>query len=241
MRTMAARLWFAPVLAVCALFAAVPSAAAAGRSEKPRSEVLFRPVLCAAPAYAPSTTPVVTRLRSSSCSAASLLTASNMAVAPGNGAAGFTSNIPQPEAGLASVPTTTATQDVPSHDVLLPGLPRASLLSMSSSASTVRYVLGPAELTSSSVATARAFKNQTGAWTVDYAMTASGAVLWNKVAKENFHQLLAIDLNGVVVSAPILQPTQLVFSSFDGKGEISGNLTKSEAFRLARALRSGRT
>ena len=112
---------------------------------------------------------------------------------------------------------------------------------MSSSGSKVRYVLGPAELTSSSVATARAFKNQTGAWTVDYAMTASGAVLWNKVAKENFHQLLAIDLNGVVVSAPILQPTQLVFSSFDGKGEISGNLTKSEAFSLARALRSGRT
>jgi preprotein translocase subunit SecD len=75
-----------------------------------------------------------------------------------------------------------------------------------------------------------------GAWIVDYTMTSAGAPQWDRVAEENFHQELAIELNGVVYSAPLIQPAQSSFSSFKGEGEISGNLTKADATRLANAL-----
>ena len=54
------------------------------------------------------------------------------------------------------------------------------------------------------------------------------------MAEENFHQLLAIELDGEVYSAPIIQPTQSTFSSFDGKGEISGSLTAGRTRRTWR-------
>ena len=63
--------------------------------------------------------------------------------------------------------------------------------------------------------------------------------LWDKVAQENFHLLLGIELDGKVYSAPIIQPTQATFTSFDGKGEISGNLTQQQAQNLAQAMNYG--
>jgi len=66
-----------------------------------------------------------------------------------------------------------------------------------------------------------------------------GSPLWDKVAQENFHQLLAIELDGVVQSAPIIQPSQSAFSSFDGQGEISGSFTESSAKTLALAMNFG--
>jgi preprotein translocase subunit SecD len=69
---------------------------------------------------------------------------------------------------------------------------------------------------------------------------SASSALWDKVAQQNFHQMLGIDAGGVLVSAPIIQPTQTSFSSFDGRGEISGPLTKAEATQLARALVSDR-
>ena len=79
-------------------------------------------------------------------------------------------------------------------------------------------------------------KTQYGAWVVDFTMSPQGLRLWDRVTNENFHQMLGIELNGVVYSAPIIQPTQSSFSSFNGQGEISGSLTKADAYRLARAL-----
>jgi preprotein translocase subunit SecD len=67
---------------------------------------------------------------------------------------------------------------------------------------------------------------------------AAGSALWDKVAEENFHQLLGIEFDGEVYSAPIIQPSQSTFTSFDGKGEISGDLTKSEARQLAQSMNS---
>jgi preprotein translocase subunit SecD len=91
-------------------------------------------------------------------------------------------------------------------------------------------------MTSTSVASAKAIKSQDGQWLVKYRTTAPGASLWDKVARENFHQVIGIDFNGVVVSAPIMQPAQSSFSSFKGQGEIGGSLTRAEATNLARAL-----
>ena len=46
------------------------------------------------------------------------------------------------------------------------------------------------------------------AWVVDYTLAgAAGSALWDKVAQENFHQLLGIELDGAGYSAPIIQPT----------------------------------
>ena len=105
----------------------------------------------------------------------------------------------------------------------------------------MRYVLGPAEMTSRLIKAASVERNGAGAWVIDYTMNSAGSVLWDKVARENFHQELAIDLDGVVYSTPLMQPTQSAFSSFEGKGEISGNLTKAEAIRLAHAMQSRST
>jgi len=95
-----------------------------------------------------------------------------------------------------------------------------------------------------SIASAQATQNQTGAWVVDYSLAgAAGSALWDKVAQENFHQLLGIELDGEVYSAPIIQPSQASFSSFDGKGEISGGgtsgLSESDAQNLAQAMNFG--
>lgn len=70
-------------------------------------------------------------------------------------------------------------------------------------------------------------------------MPKRGSALWDEVPEENFHQLLGIDFNGKVISAPVIQPTQSSLTSFDDRGEISGNLTKAEAVALAHALHHG--
>jgi preprotein translocase subunit SecD len=59
------------------------------------------------------------------------------------------------------------------------------------------------------------------------------------VAQENFHLPVAIELDGSVYSAPIIQPTQATFTSFDGNGEISGSLTQQDADNLAQAMNYG--
>ncbi len=91
-------------------------------------------------------------------------------------------------------------------------------------------------MTNRLIRSARAERNHYGEWVVNYTMSAAGSVLWDRITNENFHQELAIELNGVVYSAPIIQPTQTSFTSFDGKGEISGSLTKADAMRLANAM-----
>jgi preprotein translocase subunit SecD len=90
------------------------------------------------------------------------------------------------------------------------------------------------------IGSATATQNQEGAWVVDYTLAGSAnSALWDKVAEENFHQLLGIELDGEVYSAPIIQPTQSSFSSFDGNGEISGSLTQADADNLAQAMNYG--
>jgi preprotein translocase subunit SecD len=119
--------------------------------------------------------------------------------------------------------------------VLLPGIGGAC-----DGSTQVRCVLGPAQMTGRSIGSAQATQNQTGQWVVDYSLAgAAGSALWDKVAQANFHEFLGIELDGKVYSAPIIQPTQSTFSSFDGKGEISGSLTQAQAQQLAQAMNFG--
>jgi preprotein translocase subunit SecD len=89
------------------------------------------------------------------------------------------------------------------------------------------------------VKTAYAQQDQTGAWIVSYTLTSTGSKAWDSVAQTNFHHPLAIELDGVVQSAPFIQPTQTSFTSFGGSGQISGSFTEASAKQLAMAMQFG--
>jgi preprotein translocase subunit SecD len=59
------------------------------------------------------------------------------------------------------------------------------------------------------------------------------------MTQQYFHEIIGIELDGVVQSAPITQPSQTSWTSFDGSVEISGNFTQSSAQSLAVALQFG--
>ena len=201
------------------------------------AQLYFRPVLCAAGPYtkpakgakAPGPLP-------SSCSSPQYsLQAPNLTVTPSSNAPnGYSSNLSSipPDPALSSYPSSSPLTDPSSyknHAVLLP---------VSGTHGSTRYLLGPAEMTGTAIASASAqFVN--GQWVVDAKTTGAGAALWDKVAKQNFHEMIGMDLDGQVVSAPLTQPSQAAFSSFGGNIEISGSFTQSSAQTLALDLNYG--
>ena len=206
------------------------------------ARMYFRPVLCFAyPQGVPKSEKnkhVPTRGFETipACSPSSELTAANLNVTPDSSPQGYHSNNVPPDTQYVPYPSTSVEKPgYPSSTVLLPGLAASG-----SANGGERYVLGPSQMTGRSISSATATQNQTGQWVVDYTLAgAAGSALWDKVAQENFHQLLGIELDGVVYSAPIIQPTQTGFTSFDGKGEISGSLTQQDAQNLAQAMNFG--
>jgi hypothetical protein len=227
----------AAVVTVTALAVAVGGNGAAGARSYPG--VLFRPVLCAVPPYdkfITSPQPVVT---AASCGPSSL-TPANLQVTPSKRSpAGYTYDSPQPALILEGERTTTAAHDAASKVVLLGGLAGSSLYATTPTSKGIRYVLGPAVMTSRAIASATATKNQAGAWVVNWTTTSAGAAVWDKVTRASFHQLLAVEVGGVVVSAPIIEPAQTTFSSFRGQGQVTGKLSQAEAMKIAAALSSG--
>jgi preprotein translocase subunit SecD len=209
-------------------------------------QLYFRPVLCFAPPLvipAPSNGQTAARPLSGaaplpSCGSTYATDASNLAVTPNSSVQGYSSNSPSPEPMFAQYTSTnTNVANYEHRTVLLPSLPGSSTTLNTS----LRYVLGPAEMTGASIGSAVAQQSQTGAWEVNYSLKGSaGSQLWDKVADENFHLLLGIELDGVVQSAPLIQPTQDSFTSFDGQGTISGgNMTEADAKSLALAMQFG--
>ena len=90
--------------------------------------------------------------------------------------------------------TTTPAEDVANHYVILPEVGQGN----------ARYLLGPSELSGTSIAKAYATIDAAGAWAVQYTLTGAGSKLWDQVAQANFHQYLAIELDGVIQSAPLI-------------------------------------
>ena len=203
------------------------------------ARMFFRPVECfaypqAVPKHAPKNyVPPRGVGTVPACASQYDLTASALNINTTTGQA--TNNIP-PDPQFEVYPSTSVQKpNYENSPVLLPGLS-----STGSAAGGERYVLGPSEMTGHSIGSAQATQNQTGAWVVDYSLAgAANSQLWDKVAQENFHQLLGIELDGIVYSAPIIQPSQAQFSSFNGQGEISGNLTQQDADNLAQAMNYG--
>ncbi len=191
------------------------------------AQLLFRPVLCQ---VAEPTKKAKTYTGSvPTCASNYLWTEANLAVTPNNSAAGFGSNSVSVDPNYAVVKTTSPTKDLPGNNVILPYLGHPG----------VRYLLGKSELTGQAIGKAVAQQDQLGAWVVNYTLTKTGSPAWDAVAKQNFHQALAIELDGVVQSAPLIQPAQATFTSFAGTGQISGSFTEQGAKNLAIAMEFG--
>ncbi len=191
------------------------------------AQLYFRPVLCGAPAYtapakgkAPPSGPLPSCGQYATTAAS--LNVNTTSGIPGN-------NIP-PNPAFASYPNTKV--DDPNQIVLLPSDPQAGAQQYA------RFVLGKSQLPGTAIASAVGqFDTQNSQWVVSYNLKQVGP--WDKVAQENFHQYVAIDLDGFVESAPLIQPNQTSFSSFQGKGQISGNFTQATAKTLALQLNYG--
>jgi preprotein translocase subunit SecD len=175
------------------------------------------------------------------CGASYATTLANLAVTPNSSVQGYSSaNISPDPTFLNYTSTSTDVKNYEHRDVLLPSLPTSG----TSTNSTLRYVLGPEQMTGTSIGSAVAQQNQVGQWEVNYSLKGSaGSQLWDKVAQENFHLLLGVELDGVVQSAPLIQPGQTGFTSFAGQGTISGGgangMTETQAKSLAQAMEFG--
>ena len=189
----------------------------------------MRPVLCGSPPFSPrgDTSPLPNRGHLQ-CDKGFEFTAANNKVVPDpNSPDGYTSAVIPPDPKFSAYRSTPVRLDLAQRTVLLPG-PHVSLYS--------RYVLGPAELTATSIAEASATQNQLEQWVVDLVLTHAGSRLWDRLSRQSFHEYVAIVVNGVVITAPLIQPTQEVWSSFGGMIQFSGSLGKTTAQRLAAEL-----
>jgi len=196
-----------------------------------------RPVLCGAPAQTPtqpatSDTTGTTEPATSSpaCEAQYETTASNLNV---NTTTGQPATI-GPDPVFAPTPSTPTQDDQPAAAVLLPADPVAGAQQYP------RFVLGAAQLGNSDIGSAQArFDQAIDGWLIDVTLTPSGTTAWNAMALQNFHQYVAFDLDGQVLSAPLIEPNQTTFASFGGEMEISGTFTATTAKTIAAVLGNG--
>lgn len=195
-------------------------------------QLLFRPGLCYAPPYQPpsSTTPAPVENAAalpSSCTPASQLVTANLSGTIGS-ANGVYYNV-APDPALAIYRSTLPSADTSTATVLLPMVGAED-----------RMLLGPALLTGRIVQPGSATAQmQAGQWVVDMSLTLSGSTGWDDMTREYFHEIIGIELDGVVQSAPITQPIQSVWSSFDGEVQITGTFTRQSAQAMALALNYG--
>jgi hypothetical protein len=132
---------------------------------------------------------------------------------------------------LAQFPTTT-----PSADSAHPG--GAALLPIANG-NGERDLVGSTRLTlSSNGASARVVQGTPGRWLVDVSLSPSETALLGEVASKYLPMQLVIDLNGEVVSTPIIEPASSSDQPFDGRLELAGP-TQAWADEIAAALESG--
>jgi preprotein translocase subunit SecD len=136
----------------------------------------------------------------------------------------------------SSIPSTPASEDVPTATVLLP---QADKSGNAPDLSANRYLLGPSQLTGRAVATATAqppdLSIGESTWFVQVKFTGSGGPQFDKLAQNNYQMFVAIVLDGLVESAPQIQQ-----QSYNGQAVINGaNFTEGTAKNLALELRYG--
>lgn len=190
--------------------------------------IQLRPVTCFAPPY--SGTPTSAALPET-CSAPQYdLTASNLQISVDSMQP---ANTVGPDPALAAFASSTPTfnDTHPNSEVLLPAAPESGQAG-------VRYLLGSAQVTNSGLQSMVA-QHLASTWGVLVTLTETGAVQWDELASHQFHAYIAVDIDGQVESAPLNQPGQQTFSSFQGKVQIAGNFTEQTARGIAAMLNSG--
>jgi preprotein translocase subunit SecD len=176
------------------------------------AQLLFRPVIQQLPAEATATT---------TTSSTSSTTSTTVEGAPTT--APTTTTVP-----VDTNATTAPENDDETMQVVLPEKD-------SSGKVTTRYLLGPAQVKGQALSGASATISGTGTWEVTFELTGDGTKQWNDMATGvGVGNQIAIDLDGVVRSAPSLSTTE-----FNGSGVITGNFTQGEAKDLALVLRYG--
>jgi hypothetical protein len=186
----------------------------------------FRPVLCYVPALTLAPGQAASAGPLPACSASAVLTPSNLQVSPNSdNVNGYTSNpMVHADPRFSAYHSTIPADDKNNETVLLPG---------AASMGPTRYVLGPAGLTQQGVQSASA-QYADGQWTVDLVLTPQGSTEWDTLTQHQFHALIGVVLNGKVISAPIIQPIESSWSSFNGQVQISGSFTQQQAKAIAR-------
>ena len=140
----------------------------------------------------------------------------------------------------ANVPNTNPDDDNAAYSVVVPAAASAGYGSQ-------RWILGPADLKGEIVKTASAALDTTnGEYVVNVTLTNSGLTAFNKIAtvrhqfysasatQQSFASLEAIELDGVLYSAPTIES-----APFTGAIQISGSFTSSQASDLANQLKYG--
>jgi preprotein translocase subunit SecD len=166
------------------------------------------------------------------CSPKSDLNASKLGVTPGSGNVnGYTSNT-----NIGADPQFATYLSTPARSS---GQNATVLLSGSAAMGTARYVLGPAALTEQDVASA-SVQQTFGQWTLVLVLTNQGSAKWDALTQQQFHSIIGVVLNGKVISAPITQPTQSSWTSFNGQIQISGSFSRRQAKAIAAELQIGK-
>jgi preprotein translocase subunit SecD len=129
--------------------------------------------------------------------------------------------------GQEPIPTTARTENDPKDPVVLPEKDRAGR-------TIGRYRLGPAELTGRALSGANATIDETGQWLVGFTLGSKGSKDFDDLAQRNYQRQVAIDLDGVVKSAPTINA-----QAFNGRGQITAQFSERDAKDLALVLRYG--
>ena len=189
--------------------------------------LLVRPVLCYSSPYVESGSTASAVPLPSDCGPYAI-----QKDTPTAGGSFSTPNI-ESDPALASIPSTTPADDLAKPDAVAL-LPTAPL----NNTPFARCLVGPTELSlSSAVATAQVVQDQYGNWEIKVQLGTAAAAQWNDLAERYFHRLLAIDMNGQIVSAPIIQPTQNAYTPFNEL--IISQSSQADADAAAAALQSG--
>jgi preprotein translocase subunit SecD len=131
---------------------------------------------------------------------------------------------------LLNVPTTSPETESRSDYVILPA-------SASSGFAPDRLVLGPSTVGYSELASAEASKHD-GIWVVDISLTSAGTKRLQNLAQQQFHAYIAIEVDGKVLDAPLIEGTATSFKTAGLGLEIGGQTTESDALTLADDLTS---
>jgi preprotein translocase subunit SecD len=222
------------------------------------AELRFRPVLQSLPPEAtPVTTPPTTAPGATTTTAAGATTTTAKAGASSSSTTVQKGSVLEPQATTSSSATTATTaatattapattpttapalsgvvkttpedQDVPEKEVVLP------IRKGSDDQGASRLALGPALMTGKDVKSASAQYESGQGWVVHLSFTGDGFSTFNKIAAQYVGKQIAIVLDGVVQSYPVIKDAK--FDTNDVV--ISGNFKEKEAKDLALVLRYG--